>query len=888
MFGRKRPPDDFATEIEAHLQLEADRLRAEGLSADEARAAAHRAFGNVTRARERFYESGRWLWWDHLWQDVRYGARMLSKSPGFTAVAVLTIALGIGATTAIFSVVDTTLLHPLRYPHPEQLVSIEDDLPGAGAQDVGLSQPELQNLQHSGIFTHASPAWLDDNNLTGSCQPARVRLSIVAPSYFALLGVEPQLGRAFDPKFDAPGFIQEAIISDGFWKRSFGRDPHVLDRSVRLDTDLYRIVGVMPAGFHPPGRTTDERNVEVWAATSFYGPPLPDRPPRNRRNIPGAIARLVPGLTLAAAQARVDTLVASLQQQYPADYPLRDAWRVRLIPLKETVVGNVRQSLILLLGAVALVLVIGCVNVANLMLVRASARGREIVVRQALGAGRTRLIRQLLTESLSLSLLGGMAGLAMLCSVKGFLLRMVPASLPRLDEVSINWSVLLFGLGASLVAGAIFGLAPALHAGRLDLTRMLKQEGRAATGSGDQARTRRVLVVAELALALVLAIAASLLAHSFWNLLNARLGFDPRKVMAVRTRLPYPNDVKIDLYGTPQQEAPFLREVLRRGRSLRGVEDAAIGDSASIPLNHGRRDLNLVAFSIAGREVRSDQPTMVERSSVTPEYFHLLRITLLRGRLFTAMDDERAPAVAVINEAFARTYWPDENPLGKRFKQARADAPWMITVVGVIANARTESLADASVPQVYLDLYQSKEKHLAIFLRGNLDAGAIPDQLRRQVQAVDPTIPVYEAQTLDEALSASLSERRFAMAMVGLFALTALLLAGLGIFGVLSYVVSERTHEIGIRLALGAHRQDILRLVLGQGLTLAVVGAAIGLAGALAAGRLMTGLLYGVSATDPAIFAGVAVLLIGVALLACYLPARRAIDVDPMVALRYE
>jgi putative ABC transport system permease protein len=888
MLGRKRPLDDFATEIEAHLQLEADRLRAEGLSAGEARAAAHRAFGNVTRARERFYESGRWLWWDRLWQDVRYGARMLRKSPGFTAVAVLTIALGIGATTAIFSVVDATLLHPLRYPHPEQLVSVEDDLPGAGALDVGLSQPELHDLQHSGIFTYVSPAWLDDNNLTGSCQPARVRLSIVAPSYFALLGVEPQLGRAFDPKYDAPGFIQEALISDGFWKRGFGRDPHVLDRSVRLDTDLYRIVGVMPAGFHPPGRTTDERNVEVWAATSFYGPPLPDRPPRNRRNIPGAIARLEPGLTLAAAQARVDALVASLQKQYPADDPLRNAWRVRLVPLKQTVVGDVRQSLILLLGAVALVLVIGCLNVANLLLVRASARGREIVVRQALGAGRMRLIRQLLTESLCLSLLGGMAGLAILWSVKGFLLRLVPEGLPRLDEVSINWTVLLCGLGASLVAGAIFGLAPALHAGRLDLTRTLKQEGRGATGSGEQARTRRVLVVAELALALVLAIAASLLVHSFWNLLNARLGFDPRKVMAVRTRLPYPNDVKIDLYGTPQQEAPFLREVLRRGRSLRGVEEAAIGDSASIPLNHGRRDLNLVAFSIAGREVRSDQPTMVERSSVTPEYFHLLRITLLRGRLFTAMDDERAPAVAVINEAFARTYWPDENPLGKRFKQARADAPWMITVVGVIANARTESLADASVPQVYLDLYQSKEKHLAIFLRGNLDAAAVPDQLRRQVQAVDPTIPVYEAQTLDEALSASLSERRFAMAMVGLFALTALLLAGLGIFGVLSYVVSERTHEIGIRLALGAHRQNILRLVLGQGLTLAVVGAAVGLAGALAAGHLMTGLLYGVSATDPVIFAGVAVLLIGVALLACYLPARRAIDVDPMVALRYE
>jgi predicted permease len=887
MLGRRRRLDDFATEIEAHLQLEADRLQAEGLSADQARAAAHRAFGNVTRARERFYESGRWLWWDHLWQDVLYGARMLRKSPTFTAVAVLTIALGIGATTAIFSVVDATLLHPLRYPHPEQLVSIEDDLPGAGARDVGLSEPEWQDLKHSGTFAYVSPQWLDDNNLTGSSQPTRVRLLIVAPDYFAVLGVKPQLGRAFDPEDHRTGFTQEVLISDGFWRRGFGRDPRVLGRSVRLDTDLYRIIGVMPAGFRAPGRTPDERAVEVWSATSFSGPPLPDRPPRNRRNIPGAIARLKPGLTLAAAQARVDALVASLQKRYPADYPLQNAWRVRLIPLNEIVVGNVRQSLILMLVAVALVLVIGCVNVASLLLVRASARGREIVVRQALGAGRWRMIRQLLTESLCLSLLGGMAGLAILCSVKGFLLRLAPESLPRLDEVSIDWSVLLFGLGASLVAGAIFGLAPALHAGRLDLTHMLKQEGGRATGSDEQARTRRVLVVMEFALALVLLSAASLLAHSFWNLLNARLGFNPRNVMAVRTRLPYPNDVKIDLYSTPQQEAPFLREVLRRGRTLPGVEEAALGDSASVPLNHGHRDLNLIALAIAGRGVRCDQPTLVERSSVTPEYFHLLGIPLLRGRLFTAADAERTPAVAVINQAFARTYWPDENPLGKRFKRAAPDSPW-ITVVGMIANARTESLADARVPQIYLNLYQSGPKHLAIFLRGILDAGAIPNELRRQVQAVDPTIPVYEAQTLDDAVSASLSARRFAMAMVGLFALTALLLAGLGIFGVLSYVVSERTHEIGIRLALGAHQWNILRLVLHQGLTLAVVGATFGVAGALVVGHLMTGLLYGVSATDPLIFISAAVLLIGVALLACYLPARRAIDVHPMVALRYE
>jgi len=892
MFRRKRKASDFTSEIEAHLQLESERLREQGLSEEAARAAARRSFGNVMQAEESFYESGQWLWWDHFWHDIRFGLRMLRKSPGFTAIAALTIALGIGATTAIFSVVDATLLHTLPYPQPGQLVSVEDDLPGVGAQDAGMSEPEWQDLQRSGIFEYVSPTWFDENNLTGSSQPARVRLLIVAPNYFALLRVKPQLGRAFHPEHHSPGLLLEVLISDGLWKRAFGGDPNILNRSIRLDTDLYRIVGVMPPGFDAPGRTTEERNIEVWAATSFYGPPMSDHPPRSGRNLPTAVARLKPGLTIAAAQSRLDALVAALQKEFPEDYPKQSAWTVRLLPLKERVVGNIRQSLILLLGAVGLVLLIGSVNVANLLLARASARGREMAVRQALGAARKRLMSQLLTESVLLSLLGGIAGLAILFCTKGFLLRLLPDSLPRLNEISINLPVLLFALGASVVTGAIFGLVPALQADRLDLTHMLKQEGRGATGSGEQAKTRRILVVIEFALSLVLMVAAGLLLRSFRDLVNVRLGFTPQNVMAVRTRLPYPNDPKTDTYATPAQEAPFFRELLRRSGALPKVEEAALGDTASIPLDESLRDLKLISegqflFAVEGSDRQSDGPAVVERSSVTPEYFHLLKMPLLRGRLFDESDSDKAPQVAVINEAFARTYWPNQNPVGKRFRKARADSPW-ITVVGLIANARTESLAEAGVPKIYLDLYQTGGKRLAIFLRGNMDTAAIPDAVREQVQSVNPTLPVFGAQTLNETVSASLAERRFSMEIVALFALTALLLAGLGIYGVISYLVSERTHEIGIRIALGAESRSILRMVLRQGLGLAIAGAAVGLVCALIVSHFMAGLLYGVRPTDPLTFAGVALLLIGVAVLACYIPARRAIRVDPLVALRHE
>jgi predicted permease len=872
-------------EMEEHLaQQTAENFRA-GMTPAEARRQAVLKSGAVQAIREAFHDEQGLPFVEILVQDARYALRMLARSSGFAAAAILTMALGIGATTAIFSVVDATLLHPLSYPKPDQLVRIEDDLPGVGARDVGLSVPEWKDFQRSGIFQYVSGDWSTSANLTGSSQPLRIALKMVASNYFALLGVNPQLGRTFDPHDETPGFTLEVVISDGLWKRAFGGDPHILGKSLRLDNDAYHVIGVMPAGFRDQGLTTESRNTDMWAAAGFAADPFPP-PVRNSRFAPGAIARIAPGMTLAAAQSRLDALVASLQKQYPADYPIQSAWRVRLVPLKETEVGNVRQSLMLLLGAVGLVLLIGYVNVANLLLARASARGREIAVRQALGAGRKRLVRQLLTESLLLSLLGGVVGIAVLFCTQRFLLELIPESLPRLNDISISWSVLLFALFLSVVAGILFGLAPALQASRLNLTDKLKAEGRGTTGSGEQARTRCVLVVTEFALSLVLMIAAGLLLRSFWDVFNVGLGFNPQNVMAVRTWLPVPNDPKTDIYGTAAQEAVLVRELLRRGRTLPGVEEAAVGSTDSVPLNHSR---NLKRLILEGRDLRGSDPPLVEASSVSPGYFHLLGIPLVHGRLFTEQDNENVPQVAIVNDAFARTWWPNDNPVGKRVKISglRTATSWT-TVVGVIADARTESLEEADVPQIYKCLFQGTDGDLALFLRGRLDPAAIPEEVRQQVQSVNPELPVFGAMTLPGVVSGSLSQRRFSMEVLLLFALTALLLAGLGIYGTISYLVSERTHEIGIRLALGAKRSEIMRMILRQGLALAIVGAALGLVGALIVSHLMAGLLYGVTPTDPLTFVGVTLVLTAVALAASYIPALRAMRVNPLVTLRYE
>ena len=879
----RQSDDRLREEMEEHIaQQTAENVRA-GMSPGQARRQAVLKFGGAGTVREQYHAEQGLPFFENLTQDLRFALRMLAKSPGFAAVTILTMALGIGATSAIFSLVDATLLHPLGFPHPEELVRIEADLRGINAQDVGLSIPELEDLQRSGMFQYVTLVGGGSVNLTGSDQPARIQFQSVTPPYFAVLGVKPELGRVFDPNDKTPGFNLEVVITDGLWKRAFGGDPHILGRNLRLDNDLYRVIGVMPPGFHDPGRTPDERNTDLWAAAGFAADPAPP-PARDLRLTLGAIARLKPGLTVAGAQSQLDVLIASLEKQFPADYPPESGWTIRLTPLKESLVGNVRQSLIVLLAAVGMVLLIGCVNVANLLLARASARQREIAVRQALGAARGRLVRQLLTESILLALLGGITGIGILLCTKDVLLRMIPESLPRLNDITISWSVLLFAVAVSIVSGIIFGLAPAFQAGRLDLAHTLRLEGRGSRGSREQIGTRRVLVVAEFALSLMLMIAAGLLLRSFWDLYRAPLGFNPEHVMAVHLWLPIPNDPKTDIYGTPAQEAPLLRELLRRSRQLPGVQEAAMGRDGSIPLNHLP---NMAPVILDGRQAQTKEPPQVERTDVTAEYFHLLGIPLLRGRLFSDADNENAPQVAVVNQAFARAWWPGADAVGKRLKVGRRGKDW-ITVIGVIADARTESLANPGVPQIYMSLYQSTLKELAIFLRGHLDTSAIPEQVRAMVQSVNPELPVYGAQTLDDAVSASLAERRFSMEMIACFAATALLLAALGIYGVISYIVSERSHEIGIRLALGARRDRILGMVLRQGLALALAGAALGVGGALIVSHLMAGLLYGVTPDDPVTFIGVTLALTAVALAACCIPARRAMRVDPLVALRYE
>ena len=820
-----------------------------------------------------------------IWDDLRYAARMLRSKPGFTLIAVFTLALGIGANTAIFSVVNAVLLSPLPFPKPEQIVLVRDDLTGRKAENVGLSVDELKDFQErSGVFDQISAVWPVDANLTGSDRPERIELLGVSTNYFSLLGANAQLGRVFGPQDQAPGFSEGVVISDGLWRRLFAADPNILGRKIYADSDLYTIIGVMPSTFRHPGKTL-RNDVEMWAAAGYsanpFGPPV-----RAARILPGAIGRLKPGLDLQQAQAKLNTFVANLQGEFPKEYPADIGWSVKLLPAHETLVGNVQTTLLVLLGAVGLVLLIACANIANLLLARSSGRRREIAIRVALGAGRRRLIAQLLTESLLLSFIGGVAALLVVGATMNLLIGFLPADLPRLNEIGINGPVLGFVFLLCTLTGLLFGLIPALQSSRPNLVSNLK-EGTQGGGSGaGHHRFRSALVVVEFALSLTLMIGAGLLLRSFARLMEVNPGFDASNVLMARIWLPVPNNPELDPYRPPEKRAAFVQEVLRRTSALPGVRYAAIGAGNGVPLIGPH---NTGTFTVEDQPSLDTNVPSAQVSSVSPDYFRVLNTPLMKGRLFTEGDDLKAAGVVLIDQALAHTYFGDQDPLGRRIKRGgrASKAPWT-TIVGVVGNVKSDGFDKPDQPHLYYPIFQNLGYAMAVYLRTDTDPTSLTNSLREEVRAVDPNLPIFGERTMQKVVSDSLAQRRFAMQVIGLFGVLAMLLASIGIYGVMAYSVNQRTREIGIRIALGASRGNILRWVLRRGMSLIVLGVSVGLVGAFALTRLLRSLLFGVAPTDIVTYVSLAALLALVALLACYLPARRATKVDPLVALRYE
>jgi putative ABC transport system permease protein len=825
-----------------------------------------------------------------LLQDLRYAVRTALRDRAFTLVAVLTLALGIGANSALFTIVNAVLLAPLPFHDPAQLVRVTTDFTGQRTRDAGLSIPELFDLRRSGVFSEIAGVWPVSANLTETEEPERVETALVEATYFTMLGVRPGLGRLFTAADGQPGITEVAVISDALWRRRFGSDPGVLGRRIRVDNDRYTIIGVAPASFRHPGRGT-ETAVEVWAPAGWLASPFPTQPVRRAYVLQGGLARLAPGLTPPAAQARLDAIAADLRRQYPADYPAAAGWTWRVIALQDDLVGNVRPALLLLLGAVGFVLLIACANVASLLLARSAARQREVAVRRALGAGRGRLIQQLLTESVLLSALGGAAGLLIAVWGVEALVQLSPADLSRLHGIAVNGQVLAFTAVLAIVTGIAFGLAPALHGSRVDLNRVMRESTRGATASRPVARLRGALVVAEFALALVLLVGAALLVQSFWRLQGVDLGFRSQSVLTARLWLPQPNDPSSGPYFTHAARAAFYRRVLDRIAALPGVEVA--GGVSALPLTGTRGRLS---FRIDGRSPDAGDTPAAEAALATPGYFRALGIGLVAGRVFDDHDTADTPPVVVVSESLARRYFAGEDPIGKRIAPGgRVVAPngpqpappinWL-TIVGVVRDVRTSSVDSDAPAMVYRTVWQASNLNLSLAIRTNADAATLAEAIRREVKVVDRNEPVFAVKTMDEVVGSALAERRFSMLLLALFAGTALVLSAIGIYGVMAYFVSQRTQEIGIRIALGASSRDLLRLVLGEGVRLAAAGVALGLVGALALTRAVSSLLYRVDPRDPWTFAALAAALTVVALVACYLPARRAARVDPICALR--
>ncbi len=801
-----------------------------------------------------------------LWQDLRYGIRMLAKNPGFTAVAIITLALGIGANTAIFSVVNAVVLRPLPYADASRLISLEEK--GHHSRELSISYPDLLDWQQQNqVFQNIAGFQSASFNIAGEYQPERIPGRNVTPNFFATLGAKPFLGRDFLPEDDHPGANPVVIVSHSLWERLLGADPNAVGKTLPLNGRAYTIVGILPASFR------------FYLSSEIYAPIGLNAKELIVRGAHGGvygIGRLKPAVTLEQARAQMNTIALRLQREYPST---NSGTGITLKPLREDLTGEVRPVVLILFGAVGFLLLICCMNVANLLLARAASRTREIAIRTAIGATRMRLLSQLLTESVLLGVLGGALGLLIGAWGTSAFAALLPAGLRRVAEISIDARVFGFTLAISLLAGMIFGLAPALHSLRLDLNTGLREQGRTSRFFSGHELFRNLLVVSEIALSLVLLTGAGLMIRSFASAVNVNLGLNPKNVLTMQVFLP---DSK---YHDDAQARTFFDQLSERLKGIPGVE--ASGLITPLPLSgEGWQD------AVLPEGQPKPEPGQFPSSdfhTISPGYFQAMGIQFLEGRDFSSADDQNSPAVAIISQSMARKYWPDEDPVGKRFQKGGGHGKMMIlTVVGVAADTKQYGPAAKTLTEFYLSYRQNPLQRFALVLRTKSDPLAMQSAVREQVQALDKSQPVYAIQTMEQIVDGSLSPRRTNTQLLAGFAALALLLAAVGIYGVMAYFVTQRTNEIGVRVALGAQKRDILKLIVGKGTVLTLAGAAIGVVASIGVTRFLQSLLFGVSATDPLTFFVVPALLCGVALTACYIPARRAMRVDPMIALRYE
>ena len=800
-------------------------------------------------------------------QDLRYGLRGLIKNPGFATIAVATLALGIGANTAIFSVVNAVLLRPLPYKEVDRIVTVWEDNIKTGKKEDGASPANFLDWRdQSQVFERLATAEPYGHTLTGNSDPERFRSWLVSEGFFEILGVKPLYGRTFLPEENQPGNNRVIIMGESLWRQRFGADPKLVGQSLLLNGQPHEVIGIMPAACQfPAGRV-------MWAPLVFRDSYRQDRGSAYFK----VIGRLKPGVTSEQAQQEMSAIQSRLTEQYPQDNKERGA---RVIPLAEQMRAEARPALLLLLGAAGFVLLIACANVANLLLARGAARQKEFAIRAALGAVRARLVRQLITESVSLAVLGGAGGLLMAWWGVDTLLAFSPGNLPRQSEIGFDGRVLVFALAVSVLTAFLFGLAPALQFSKPDLNETLKEGGRGARDGSARHRLRNVLVISEIALALTLLIGAGLLIRSFVQLLQVDPGFAARKAISL----------EVHVWGssrTPQQRAAFFEQTLNRIAALPGVE--AAGAVSALPFHDNSIDIN-GTFSV---EDRPPPPPGQEPSafltSVTADYFKAMGIPLRSGRLFTSFDRDSAPPVVLISETAARRFWPDENPVGKKIKLGFVAESKVREIVGIVGDARHDGLDSDPRTEVFLPHLQEPYGSMTYIVRTTAEPSMVLQAIKNEVWAVNKNLPFSSIATIDDLVSRSLGERRFNLVLLGAFAAIALALASIGIYGLMSFSTSRRTHEIGLRMALGAQSRDIIEQILKEGMILTISGLALGLIASIGLTRLLSSLLFGVSATDPLTFIAISIVLAGVALVACFVPARRATRIDPMVALRYE